>query len=44
MVIKGRCEAMVHGNQAILDVHHDWVVFQVDIVNTFNSISRKTIF
>jgi hypothetical protein len=35
---------MVHGIQATLDVHPNWVVFQVDIMNAFNSISQKTIF
>ncbi len=35
---------MVLGIQAILDAHHDWVVFQVDITNIFNTISHKAIF
>jgi len=35
---------MVLGIQAILDAHHYWVVFQVDIMNIFNTISRKAIF
>jgi hypothetical protein len=34
---------MVHGIQAILDVHLDWVVLQVDVVNTFYYILRKAI-
>ncbi len=44
MVIKGGCEAMAHDIQVALDVHPNWVVFHVDIVNAFNSISHKTIF
>jgi hypothetical protein len=35
---------MVHGLQAILDAHLDWVVLQVDIASVFNTISCKAIF
>jgi hypothetical protein len=35
---------VVHGIWATLDVHFDWVMFQIDIVNTFNTLSHKAIF
>ncbi len=35
---------MVHGIYATLDSHFDWVMFQVDIANVFNTILHKTIF
>ncbi len=35
---------MVHDIRVVLDVHIDWVVLQVDIVNAFNIISRRSIF
>jgi hypothetical protein len=44
MVIKDGCETMVHGIQSALDLHLDWVMLQVDIMNTFNTISCKAIF
>jgi hypothetical protein len=44
VVIKGGCEVMVHGIQVILNVHLDWVVLQVDVVNAFHSILRKAVF
>jgi hypothetical protein len=44
VVIKGGCEARAHDIQIALDVHPNWVVFQVDIMNAFNSIFHKTIF
>jgi hypothetical protein len=34
---------MVHGIRAILDAQLDWVVFHVDIVNFFNTVSHKAI-
>jgi hypothetical protein len=40
-VVKRGCEVVIHGIWTILDVHFDWVVFQVDIVNAFNTILRK---
>jgi hypothetical protein len=39
VAIKGGCKAMVHGIHVTLNVHPDWVVLQVDVVNTFNTIS-----
>ncbi len=45
VVVKGgSCEVMVHGIQAILNIHLDWVVLQVDVVNAFHSILRKAVF
>jgi len=43
-VIKGRCEVVVHIIRVALNVHPDWVVLQVDVVNIFNSILHKAIF
>ncbi len=40
----GGCEIMVHDIQMMLDLHLDWVVLQVDVYNTFNSMSQSTIF
>ncbi len=44
MEIKDGCEAMVHGIRSALDLHPDWVVLQVDVMNTFNTTSCKAIF
>jgi hypothetical protein len=44
VAVKGGCEVMAHGIQVILDVHLDWVVLQVDVVNIFHSILCKAIF
>jgi hypothetical protein len=44
VVVKGECEDVVHGIQTIINIHLDWVVFHVDIMNAFHSISRTTIF
>jgi hypothetical protein len=38
VVIRRGCEVMVHGLQAILDAHFDWVVLRVNIANVFNTI------
>ncbi len=38
MVIKRGCEVVIHGIEAILDAPSNWVVFEVDIVNAFNTI------
>jgi hypothetical protein len=37
-------KVMVHGIWAILNVHLDWEVFQVNIANAFNIVSCKVIF
>ncbi len=44
MAVRGICEVVVHNNQVALNVHLDWVVVQVDMVNIFNSISHNVIF
>jgi len=41
MAVRGHCEAMVHGIEATLDVHHDWVVFQMNVAKAFNTILHK---
>jgi hypothetical protein len=35
---------MVHDIQVALDVHFNYVVLQMDVVNAFNIISHKAIF
>jgi len=37
-------QIVVHGIRTALDVHPDWVVFQMDVMNVFNTILRKAIF
>jgi hypothetical protein len=44
MVVKGDCEVVVCSIQAVLDVHLNWMLFQVDVANAFNTISWKAIF
>jgi hypothetical protein len=41
---KGNCEIIIHGIKCTLDLHPNWVVFQLDVANTFNSVSRGVIF
>jgi hypothetical protein len=40
----GRCEIMVHGVRMMLNLHPNWVVLEVDVHNSFNSMSLSTIF
>ncbi len=40
----GRCETLVHSIWTMLNLHPNWVVLQVDVCNTFNSMLRLTIF
>jgi hypothetical protein len=35
---------MIHGIWTALYVHPDWVVFQLDVSNAFNTILHKVIF
>jgi hypothetical protein len=35
---------MVHGVQAMLNLHPNWLVLQVDVYNIFNLVSQLTIF
>lgn len=44
VTIHGKCEIMVHNVRAMLDLHPDWLVLQVDAHNTFNLVSRPSIF
>jgi len=44
MAIKGGCEVVVHGIRGVLDVHFDWVVLQMNVMNVFNFILHKAIF
>jgi hypothetical protein len=41
---KGGCETIIHGVRCTLDLHPDWVVFQLDVVNAFNSLLKGVIF
>jgi hypothetical protein len=41
---KGGCEIVIHGIMCTLNFHLDWVVLQLDVANTFNSMSRRVIF
>jgi hypothetical protein len=38
----GKCKIMVHNIQTMLDLHLDWVVLQMDVLNAFNSVSQST--
>jgi hypothetical protein len=40
----GVCEAVIHGIRCTLDLHPNWIVLQLDMANTFNSMSRRVIF
>jgi hypothetical protein len=44
VLIRGGFKAMVHGIRVVLNVHPNSVVLQVDVENTFNSISHKAMF
>jgi hypothetical protein len=44
MAIIGGSKAMVHVIQVILDVHPNWVVLQIDVINVFNTNSWNVIF
>jgi hypothetical protein len=35
---------MIHGIRCTWDVHLDWVVFQLNVANASNSMSRRVIF
>jgi hypothetical protein len=43
VAVRGSYELVVHGIQATLDVHPNWAVLQVDIVNAFNIISHRVV-
>jgi hypothetical protein len=44
VMIHDECKIVVHGVQAMLNLHPNWVVLQVDVCNIFNSMSQSTIF
>ncbi len=44
VIVRGGCEAVVHGIRPTLDAHPDWVVLQVNVANAFNIISYQVIF
>jgi hypothetical protein len=44
VVTKGGCEAIIHGIKCTLDLHPNWFVLQMDMANTFNSVSKGVIF
>jgi hypothetical protein len=37
---KGGCEAIIHSIKCALNLHPNWVVLQLDMVNTFNLMSK----
>jgi hypothetical protein len=41
MAIKGGYKVVVHNIQIVLDVHIDWMVFKVDVMNGFYTILCK---
>jgi hypothetical protein len=41
---RGGCETIIHGIKWTLNLHHKWVVFQLDILNAFNLVLRRVIF
>ncbi|KAL2629177.1 hypothetical protein R1flu_013863 [Riccia fluitans] len=44
MATRGGYETIIHGLWATLDLHPDWDIFQVDIKNAFNTVSREALF
>ncbi len=41
---KGDCEVVIHDIRCTMPLHLDWVVFQLHVTNTFNSMSKGVIF
>ncbi len=41
---KGGCEVFIHGIRCTMTFHFNWVVFQLHVANTFNSMSKGVIF
>jgi len=41
---KGGCETVIHNIKCTLNLHLDRVVLQLDVANTFNSVSNEVIF
>jgi hypothetical protein len=44
VAIKGGCEIIIHGIICTLDLHPNWVVLQLNVVNAFNLVLRGVIF
>jgi len=44
VVTKGGCETLIHIIRCTLDLHFDWVVLQLNMVNVFNLVSKGVIF
>ncbi len=44
ITIKGGCETIIHGIKCTLDLHPNWVVLQLNVINAFNLVSRGVIF
>jgi hypothetical protein len=44
VIIKGSCEAIIHGIMHTLNFHPDCIIFQLDVANVVNSMLRKVIF
>jgi hypothetical protein len=42
--IKGNYEIVIHNIKCTLDLHPNWIAFQLDVANAFNSLSRRVIF
>jgi hypothetical protein len=41
---KGGCEVVIHDIKYTLEFHPNWVVFQLDLTNAFNLVSKWVIF
>ncbi len=44
VIIKSGCEVVFHDIKCTLDLHPDQTIFQLDVANVFNSVSRGVIF
>jgi hypothetical protein len=44
VVVKGGCKVVIHNVRVDLDVHLDWVVLSMDVVNALNTILKRSIF
>jgi len=41
---KGGCDLIIHNIKCTLDLHPNWVVLPLDVVNTFNSMLKGVVF
>jgi hypothetical protein len=44
VVTKDDCEAIMHDIRYSLNFHLDWVILELDVINTFNLMSKGVIF